>query len=112
MAKKNALELIPVKRSHVNWVKEEGLIKLKIYRKHWYDKIMHRLFKTPLEITVDLDEIGSCVWMLIDGERDIAEIGKLLEAELGEKVSPTYPRLTTFMKYLYNADFISFRDRK
>jgi len=29
---------------------------------------MHRLFKTPLEITIDLDKVGSEVWRLINGK--------------------------------------------
>jgi hypothetical protein len=113
MAKrKNALELVPVKSRRIGWVEDGGLIKLKIYRNHWYDKIMHRVFKTPLEVTIDLDEIGSHVWRLIDGERTIADIGNKLQEELGEKVEPTYPRLIMFMRYLYNESFIYYRKDK
>jgi hypothetical protein len=110
--KRNALELVPVKKWYVKHVENEGLVSLKIYRNRWYDKIMHRLFKTPEEITIDLDEIGSRVWLLIDGERSIAQIGTLLEEQMGEKVSPTFPRLVTFIRYLYNGDFIYFKKGK
>lgn len=113
MAKsQNALDMIPIRRPHVKWDHEGNLIKLKIYRNHWYDKILHRVFKTPLEITIDLDEIGSTVWQLIDGETTIRQIGEKLQEQMGEMVEPTYARLSMFMRYLYNADLIYYRKVK
>ncbi|NPV87902.1 PqqD family protein [Coprothermobacteraceae bacterium] len=107
--KKNALDIVPVKRPFIHTLEENGVVKLKIYRNKWWDKLMHRIFKTPLEVTIDLDEIGSEVWRLIDGHKTIREIGQQLEANLGEKAQPTYPRLLTFVKYLYGADLITYR---
>jgi len=79
--------MIPIRRPHVKWDYEGNLIKLKIYRNHWYDKILHRVFKTPLEITIDLDEIGSTVWQLIDGETTIRQIGEKLQEQMEKWLS-------------------------
>jgi len=109
LAKRNALDLVPVKKKHVHWVDEGEIIKLKIYRNHWYDALMHRLFKTPLEITIDLDKVGSEVWRLINGEDDIKTIGLKLKERLGDEVEPLFPRLVTFVTYLYNGNLIYYK---
>lgn len=105
---KNFLEAIPVKSEKIGWQEtEDGLVQLIIYRNGRLDKILRKIFKTPNKMTIDLDEIGSCVWKCIDDSRNIFEISKLLENDLGQKVEPINERLITFIKILKNNNFIN-----
>lgn len=56
---------------------------------------------------VRLDEHGSAVWRLIDGERNVGEISRALqEQNLDEAVE----RVTKFLTVLYEQRFITFRE--
>lgn len=57
---------------------------------------------------VYLDEIGSCVWDCIDGQRNALEIAHSLQKELGDKIEPVYERFGLFLRQLKTAGFISY----
>jgi hypothetical protein len=63
-------------------------------------------------IRANLDEIGSKVWLLIDGKRKVGDIAIILKEELKEKVEPVYDRLYLFMNQLYQNGFIYFSELK
>ena len=50
--------------------------------------------------------MGSFIWPLIDGTRDVMQIGKEVEEHFGEKAQPLYPRLVQYMSMLENQGFI------
>lgn len=58
---------------------------------------------------IHLDEIGSALWLEINGERSIAELGKMLEEKFGKRVHPPEETVTKFMSSLYNNRYITFR---
>lgn len=104
----NYLEKIPVHSGHIKWSQaENGKVTLDIENKGAFNTIAQKLFKKPRVSHVHLDEIGSFVWPLIDGKRSILEIGELVEEGLGEKVHPTYERLTKFFQILESYSFIA-----
>ena len=53
--------------------------------------------------------MGSFVWPHLDGDKDILEIGKLVEAEFGEKANPLYERLAMFFRILESYKFIGWK---
>ena len=104
----NYLEKIPVHASHIKWSQaENGKVTLDIENKGVFNTVAQKLFKKPRVSHVHLDEIGSFVWPLIDGNRSILEIGELVEAGLGEKAHPTYERLAKFFQILESYNFIA-----
>ena len=102
----NYLERVPV-RADIKWsADEDGKVTLEIENKGVFNRIAQKLFKKPKTSYVHLDETGSFVWPLIDGEKDIIEIGKVVEAEFGEKANPLYERLATYFRILNSYGFI------
>ena len=106
----NYLEKIPLKNPEIQWTADEkGIVTLQVENKGVANKIAQKLLKKPKISFIHLDENGSFVWPLIDGERDIIEIGKLVEANFGEKANPLYERLVRFFQILENYSFVQWK---
>ena len=105
----NYLEQIPVCNPDINWnLDDKGLVTLEIENKGVFNCIAQKLFKKPKISYVHLDETGSFVWPLIDGKRDIIEIGKLVDEHFGEKAHPLYERLAKFFTIVNSYGFVFF----
>lgn len=106
----NYLEKIPLKNPEINWtIDEKGIVTLEVENKGIANTIAQKLLKKPKISYIHLDENGSFIWPLIDGERDIIEIGKLVEAHFGEKANPLYERLVSFFQILENYSFVQWK---
>ncbi len=104
----NYLERKPICKDGLNWSKDEnGNVTLEMENKGLANRIMQKLIKKPKISYIHLDEMGSFIWPLMDGERDILEIGKYVEEHFGEKASPLYERLAQYFKTLEKYNFIS-----
>lgn len=57
-------------------------------------------FRIPEHKKMTLDEYGSCIFLQINGERTVKEIGENLEAKFGDKVHPLYERLLLFLNHI------------
>ena len=105
---KNYLEFVPVRQIGRFSEDENGVITLEIENKGVFNRIAQKLFKKPKISYIHLDETGSFVWPLIDGKRDITELGKFVEEHFGEKAHPLYERLAQYFKILESYGFIKF----
>ena len=104
---KNYLEQIPVRHESINWtVDDAGLVTLEIENCGFFNRIAQKLFKRPKISYVHLDENGSFIWPLIDGEKDIIAIGKEVDEHFGEAAHPLYERLAKFFQILESYHFI------
>lgn len=104
----NLLEMVPVRNPNYPWTKlEDGRIALTIERKGFIPLVAKLLFKKSPFVTIDMDEMSSIVWDLMDGKKTIGEIALELKGIMGEKADPLYPRLTDFIRILNNNNFIS-----
>ncbi|MBQ2675924.1 MAG: PqqD family protein [Clostridia bacterium] len=107
---KNYLENIPVARADINWSKgDDDKVTLEIENKGVFNRIAQKLFKKPKISYIHLDEMGSFVWPVIDGERNIVEIGKLVDEHFGETAHPLYERLAKFFQILESYGFVSMK---
>jgi hypothetical protein len=61
-------------------------------------------------ITVNLDDIGSSVWLACDGRASVQEIALTLEAEFGERIAPVHERLGKFFTELERGRLIRWRE--
>ncbi|MFA7636204.1 MAG: PqqD family protein [Monoglobales bacterium] len=105
-AQENYLEKIPV-RADIKWsVDADKNVTLSIENKGLFNRIAQKFFKKPKISYVHLDETGSFIWPLIDGEKSIIELGQELEGEFGEKANPLYERLATYFRILESYGFI------
>lgn len=105
----NYLENVPVKKEGLKWEQDEkGLVTLYVHNTGIMNKIAQKLFKKPEYTQVHLDENGSFVWPLIDGESDIIQLGEKVKEHFGEKAEPLYPRLAKFFQVLASYGFVKF----
>ena len=113
MSKKNAelniLELTP-KRLLEHEVNKDGLINVLVprFKTHFLQKLILR--KNPY-IKANLDEIGSAVWELIDGNRTAIDIANLLKKKFVE-LEKIYERVGLFLQKLNKNNFITFMEIK
>ncbi len=103
----NFLERIPVRPPHIRWsADDEKIVTLEIDNKGFYNRIAQKLFKRPPVSYIHLDKIGSFVWPLIDGKKDIIAIGKVVKDHFNNEAEPLYERLAKFFQILESYDFI------
>ena len=71
----NYLDKKPV-RADIKWDTDaDGNITLHVENKGSMNKIAQVLFKKPKVSYIHLDEMGNFIWPMLDGEKDITEIG-------------------------------------
>lgn len=105
----NYLERVPV-RGDFKWSADaENKVTLEIENKGFFNRIAQKFFKKPKISYVHLDEMGSFVWPLVDGEKDIIEIGRFVEEHFGEKANPLYERLANYFRILESYGFIKWK---
>ena len=109
-ASENYLDRIPARVEGIQWrTDEEGGVTLQIENTGWANRLAQFLFNRPKFSYVHLDELGSFVWPLIDGEQDITAIGVRVEEQFGEKAHPLYERLAQYFRILESYRFIQWK---
>ena len=110
MAKKkeNYLDYVPVISSRYSWSEEDGVVTVHMVHRGWNHWLAQKLFGRPRVSHIRLDEMGSFIYPLIDGKRNIGDIAALVKEEFGEEAEPLYDRLTQYMKILRNNEFIRY----
>lgn len=107
----NYLERIPLRVASIKWTKDDEKVTLEIENTGWANRIAQIFFKRPKVSYVHLDEMGSFLWPILDGERDITAIGELVKEKFGEAAEPLYPRLAKFFHILESYHFISWKNK-
>ncbi len=106
----NYLEKKPVKKAEIVWETDSGgKVTLQIENKGVFNFIAQKILKKPRISYIHLDEMGSFIWPIIDGERDITDIGKEVKEHFGEKAEPLYERLVKYFGILKENNFIDFK---
>lgn len=108
--KENYLDKIPVRKAEIVWnTDEKGIVTLEIENKGLFNFLAQKLLKKPRVSFIHLDEMGSFIWPLIDGEKDITKIGKEVFEHFGEKANPLYERLVKYFEILKENNFIELK---
>ena len=106
----NFLEKTPICKEGLKWSQDDnGVVTLEMENKGAFNRVFQKLLKKPKTSYIHLDEMGSFIWPLIDGEKNIIEIGKLVDEHFGEKAHPLYERLSQYFKILENYGFVTFK---
>ena len=107
---RNYLEGIPLKNEALGWsTDDEGIVTLEIENTGFFNRIAQRFFKKPRISYVHLDEMGSFVWPLTDGNKNLIEIGEFVKDRFGEKAEPLYERLAKYFQILESYNFIKWK---
>ncbi|MEE1127323.1 MAG: PqqD family protein [Acutalibacteraceae bacterium] len=103
----NFLDKIPTRNPDIGYtVDEKGVITLEIENKGLFNRIAQKVFKKPKISYIHLDEMGSFVWPIINGEKSISEIGEAVDEHFGEKAHPLYERLAKYFQILESYGFV------
>ncbi len=103
----NYLEKCPVISDSICWESDEnGIVTICVENKGIFNRIFQKLFKKPKISYIHLDEFGSNVFQLIDGKRNIIEIGRLFKEKFGDDVEPLYERLAKFFQIISSYGFV------
>lgn len=106
---KMLLSCKPVRNEEVNWKEEDGKIIL-IYPKNFtrFERFLHRHFGGPDNIRRPLDEKGTFIWRMCDGEHNVNEICHATYNEFKEDIEPVLRRIWGFLQILHNLNLITF----
>ncbi|MGI6030994.1 MAG: PqqD family protein [Eubacteriales bacterium] len=106
---KNYLEQIPV-RADLAWsTDDQGIVTLQQENRGVFHWLAQKLLKRPRISYIHLDEMGSFLWPLMDGQRDVYALAQLVQQQFGEKAEPLYPRIVKYFQILESYDFIKFQ---
>ena len=85
-----------------------------LYKKEKIGFIERTFFKKQSEKPhkIDLDEIGSFVWLQIDGKKTVGEITNIAEEHFKEKIEPASERIELFIKQMFKNKLISLFEKK
>ncbi len=105
----NYLERIPIPNPLIYWSKDDNeRVTLEVENTGFFNRLCQRLFKKPPITYIHLDDMGSFIWPLLDGKKDIIALGKDVKNHFGENAEPLYERLSRFFQILESYKFISF----
>ena len=106
--KDNFMLYIPLK-NHMEWVEKDNVISLIFHHNKKIERFASWLTKKSTITDIELDEVGTKVWKLINGERTVYDIGQGLFEIYGEKCELLYERLIMYLRYLNNKRWIKFK---
>lgn len=106
----NLLELTPVREKKFS--QDNGRVTLHIPK--FKSEFMKRLIpkNKPKDFNINFDELGSEVWLTIDGNKNVTDIINELDKKIGEKIQPSQDRVSKFITQLYHHRFIYFKELK
>ena len=106
----NYLERVPLRNEEIGWsVDVAGKVTLEVENKGIANKIAQKILKKPRISYIHLDDNGSFVWKIIDGESDLIKLGEKVEEHFGQDAHPLYERLAQFFQILERYGFITWK---
>ena len=107
----NYLERKLVRAYGIEWnTDSEGIVTLEIENKGVFNKLAQKFLKKPRISYIHLDEMGSFVWPLLDGEKTILDLGEYVDEKFGEKAHPLYERLAKYFQILESYNFVKWNN--
>lgn len=106
----NYLDFTPCRNQE--FTVDDGIVKLVIPK--FKSNFMKSLIpsRKSQNYKVKLDEIGSEVWLLIDGDNRVSDIAAKLREKIGGRIEPAEERITKFLTDLHYQKFIYFKELK
>lgn len=105
----NYLDWMPKHNSQYLWNQDEtGRVTIQVVNKGIFHTLAQKLLGKPAISYVHLDELGSFLWLLMDGTESLGKMAEQVEARFGEEAQPLYPRLVKYVQILESYGFIHF----
>lgn len=110
MKSENYLKRRPMRPEQIPWsIDETEIVTLDIENTGFFHRIAQKFFGRPKVSHIHLDKIGSFVWTLMDGEKDMVALGVLVKEKFGEEAEPLYERLAKYFQILDSYSFIRWK---
>ena len=95
-------------RAEVKWKKRKGLITLR-YPKDFnrFEKFLHRFLGGPTDIKRPLDEVGTLLWEMSDGNHSLFEIYLEEQERFHERVEPVDKVVGGLLEIMLNLHLMS-----
>jgi hypothetical protein len=105
---KMLLSVIPKRNEEVKWVEEEGLVVL-IYPKNFtrFERFLQKRVGGPKDIRRPLDDKGTFIWKMCDGDHNIHEICNDCHFKFKEDIEPVVRRVWGFLEKLIQLNLIT-----
>jgi len=103
----NFLLYIPRKK-HKTWEVKKDRVYLIFHHDKSAEKFLRWLVKKPYTSDIELDELGSAVWQLIDEKNTVHDISRKLVEKFGDKCEPINDRLIMYLRHLNKKGWIAF----
>lgn len=105
--KVNLFDLKFRRNPSIKWeLNESGKVVLAIENDGVFDKIAQKFFHRPPVSYIEMDELGTTVWLALETMDDIMTISEVVHDKFGEKAEPLLPRLGTFFQTLLANELI------
>lgn len=102
----------PVRNPDVEWEEDPRTHRITlVYPKEFTaaERALKRVFRAVEEVRRPLDDPGSDIWRMCDGEHDIADICDAIDARYKETMEPVLTRVTDFIKVLADRGLVRLR---
>lgn len=111
--KNNYFDKIPIHSDSLLWnIDNQGYVTIIIANKGIFNYIAQKLLKKPEKTHVHLDELGSFIWLHIDGNKNISDLGKEVYVKFRDTANPLYERLLIYFKILEQNNFIIWKNER
>ena len=108
----NYLDKIPCRPETIGWKTDENsIVTLEIENKGVFNLVAQKLLKKPKITYIHLDELGSFVWSILDGQKSIAELAEDIKAKFGDASEPLYERLIKYFQILNSYGFVNWIEK-
>lgn len=115
LSREEAIQLyntyIPVVSEKIHDVKiaENGIVTLVIENKGFMNRLFQKIKLKPVFSEIHLDEKGSTIWKMIDGNTTLERMAETARAKFGEEEKETYDHLIRFFEIVESYDFIHWK---
>lgn len=107
----NYLERIPLQSPELTWSQSgTGKVVLYVCHRGFFHWLAHHLFQKPYVTRIELERMGNFIWPLVDGKRNLIDIGELVREKFGEAAEPLYERLAEYFRTLERNGFIVWKE--
>lgn len=99
--KKKQLSAIYPIRNLLHWEIRDGIAVI-TYKKEFraFERFLYKRIGGSKYIRRPLDEMGTRIWLLCDGRRDLAEICGIMDMEFKERIEPVFKRVWGLIEIL------------
>lgn len=98
-------DIVPVRKVDHEIIENKVVLKFKNDKKGFIEKYIFRK-KKGVTYKIELDEIGSFIWLLIDGKKSVNSLINFSSEKFGDKIEPVEQRVKLFLKQMNDNQLI------